>query len=280
MLKIKKDFLKYKDEEGNMQDSGTFFVESQTDTTLTQQGVPADAKVVGDELKQLSEEIANYLPKNQGSANVGKILVVGTDGNLVLTDMPEGGVSGDVIGTFDEANNILLEGNIAIGTYTLSYVDEAGNLTGAGSLVVSEITESEPDEPTNFADPASSDWRIGYRLTTDAFQYKAVTGSEVTNFVDVQHGDIVYVEGINFTDGNNRQTVSKDSTALGIGTALQWSENTSSYYVHGETTYDSNTLQFKVNTLGQGTLQVRFSGLVTGTSNDVIINIKRNGVWL
>ena len=229
------------------------------------------------QIDNLSEEIANYLPKNQGSANVGKILVVGTDGNLTLTDMPEGGVSGDVIGTFDEANNILLEGDIAIGTYTLSYVDKDGNLTGAGSLVVSEIGEPEP---TNFADPTSSDWRKGYRLTTDAFQYKAVSGSEVTNFVNVQNGDIVYVEGINFTDGNNRQTVSKDSTALGIGTALQWSENTSSYYVYGETTYDSNSLQFKVNTLGQGTIQVRFSGLVTGTSNDVVINIKRNGAWL
>lgn len=246
-----------------------------TETELASKGYAKQTDV-----NTLSKEIADKVPKNQGVENVGKILAVGTDGNLVLVDMPEGGASGDVIGTFDEANNILLEGNIAIGTYTLSYVDEDGNLTGVGSLVVSEIAEPEPDEPTNFADPTSSDWRIGYRLTTDAFQYKAVTGSEVTNFVDVQNGDIVYVEGINFTDSNNRQTVSNGSTALGIGTVVQWAENTSSYYLYGETTYDSNSLQFKVNTLGQGTLQVRFSGLVTGTSNDVVINIKRNGVWL
>lgn len=232
------------------------------------------------DVDNLSKEIANYLPKNQGAGNVGKILMVGTDGNLVLTDMPEGGASGDIIGTFDENNNILFSGDIAIGTYTLAYVNADGTISGAGSLVVSEITEPEPAEPTNFANPQSSDWKTGYRLTTDAFQFKAVTGSEVTNFVDVQNGDIVYVEGINFTDGNNRQTVSQGSKALGIGTVAQWAANTASYYVYGETTYDSNSLQFKVNTLGQGTIQVRFSGLVTGTSNDVVINIKRNGEWL
>ena len=43
--------------------------------------------------------------KNQGTANVGKILVVGTDGNLTLIDIPEGGASGDVVGVLDEANN-------------------------------------------------------------------------------------------------------------------------------------------------------------------------------
>ena len=42
------------------------------------------------ENKQLQEQIADYLPKNQGSSNVGKILVVGADGNLTLTDMPTG----------------------------------------------------------------------------------------------------------------------------------------------------------------------------------------------
>jgi hypothetical protein len=30
----------------------------------------------------------NYLLKNQGSANAGKILVVGPDGNITLADMP------------------------------------------------------------------------------------------------------------------------------------------------------------------------------------------------
>ena len=77
--------------------------------------------------------------KNQGASNVGKILVVGTDGNLTLTDMPEGGASGDVIGTLDESNNILLTGNLADGTYTLKYENVNGTYTEIGNLVVSSI---------------------------------------------------------------------------------------------------------------------------------------------
>lgn len=78
--------------------------------------------------------------KNQGASNVGKILVVGTDGNLTLTDMPEGGVSGDVVGVLDGSNNILLSGNLADGTYTLKYENADGTYTEIGDLVVSTIT--------------------------------------------------------------------------------------------------------------------------------------------
>ena len=91
------------------------------------------------EVGKLQEEIEDYLPKNQGSANVGKILVVGTDGNLTLTDMPEGGTSGDVVGTLDNANNILLSGNLADGTYTLKYENEDGTYTEIGTLEVGAI---------------------------------------------------------------------------------------------------------------------------------------------
>ena len=76
------------------------------------------------------------IPKNQGAANVGKILVVGTDGNLTLADLPEGGAGGDVVGVLDESNNILLSGNLADGTYTLKYENADGTYTEIGSLVV------------------------------------------------------------------------------------------------------------------------------------------------
>ena len=91
------------------------------------------------ELRKLSNEIADYLPKNQGAENVGKILAVGTDGNLVLVPMPEGGADGDVIGTLDESNNILLTGNLADGTYTIKYEMDDGSVVNIGSLVVSGI---------------------------------------------------------------------------------------------------------------------------------------------
>ena len=100
---------------------------------------PANAEAVG----ELSEAIADKLSINQGAANVGKILVVGADGNLTLTDMPEGGASGDVTGVLDDSKNILLTGNLADGTYTLKWkvVDENGEASyvDAGALEVSSI---------------------------------------------------------------------------------------------------------------------------------------------
>lgn len=90
-------------------------------------------------------DLTKYVVKNQGASNVGKILVVGTDGNLTLTDMPEGGASGDVTGVLDEANNILLSGNLADGTYTLKYENADGTYTEIGTLEVGAIPE--PVEP-------------------------------------------------------------------------------------------------------------------------------------
>lgn len=88
-------------------------------------------------LNTLSNE---KVDQNQGAENVGKILAVGTDGNLVLVPMPEGGVAGDVVGSVDESNNILLTGDLADGTYSIKYEMEDGSIVNIGSLVVSGIT--------------------------------------------------------------------------------------------------------------------------------------------
>ena len=90
----------------------------------------------------LSEKIVNeYITKNQGSANAGKILVVGDDGDFMLTEMPEGGVSGDVVGIVDENNNIILTGNLANGTYVFRYIGENGTYADIGSLVIGGVVE-------------------------------------------------------------------------------------------------------------------------------------------
>lgn len=73
------------------------------------------------------------IAKNQGSANVGKILVVGSDGNLVLADMP---VTGDVIGYIDESNNIIVQGDLSDGTYSVKYEMEDGTKVDIGNLVI------------------------------------------------------------------------------------------------------------------------------------------------
>ena len=90
------------------------------------------------------QDISGKLNKNLGAENVGKILSVGIDGSIILIDMP----SGDITGTVDENNNILLSGNLAEGTYILKYVNEDGTYSDVGTLVVGTI-EPKPEPPTD-----------------------------------------------------------------------------------------------------------------------------------
>lgn len=144
----------------------------------------ADELVTREEFDKLSKEIGDYLPKNQGSANVGKILVVGTDGNLVLTEMPDGGESGDVTGVIDEANNILLTGNLANGTYTLKYENADGTYTDIGTLTVGEIVR--------YVNLFSQDGE-GFANNTDFSG--ASSGRFLTNYIPCKVGDIIHMKG-------------------------------------------------------------------------------------
>ena len=109
-----------------------------TDDQKTQARENIDAASAG-ELKNLSEEIVDLLPKNQGSVNVGKILVVGADGNITLTDMPSGG-SDDAIGYVDENNNIILSG-LPDGTYVLKYENTNGTYADICTYVVGGVVQ-------------------------------------------------------------------------------------------------------------------------------------------
>jgi hypothetical protein len=122
------------------------------------------------------------IAKNQGSANVGKILVVGTDGNLTLTDMPAGG--GDVTGTIDENNNILLSGNLASGTYTLKYENQDGTYTEIGTLEVGVIGGY-----TNLFSTSGD----GFANDTDFSG--ASSGRFLTNYIPCKDGDVIHVKG-------------------------------------------------------------------------------------
>ena len=133
-------------------------------------------------VKNYAQPKGDYLTKNQGSANVGKILVVGTDGNLTLTDMPAGG--GDVTGTIDENNNILLSGNLASGTYTLKYENQDGTYTEIGTLEVGEIGGY-----TNLFSTSGD----GFANDTDFSG--ASSGRFLTNYIPCKDGDVIHVKG-------------------------------------------------------------------------------------
>lgn len=223
------------------------------------------------QVDDLSETIADLLPKNQGASNAGKILVVGTDGNLVLTDMPGGG-AGDVTGVIDENNNILLSGNIADGTYVLKYANADGTYTDVGTLVVGQTKPSW----TNFADPASADWKTGVRLTSNINETTSLSGGVATNYISVQTGDTVEVTGINIADSNSRTAYDFGGDYANIlkPTALAGSNSLS------DVSYDENGIICTIAAPQSDSMQIRFSGLLTGTSEDVVIKIKRNGEYL
>ena len=128
--------------------------------------------------------------KNQGAANVGKILVVGTDGNLTLADMPEGGgASGDVIGTLDDSNNILLSGNLADGTYTLKYENVDGTYTEIGTLTVGEAKiDNGLFEPDNA--------KLNYRMKSTGVEEQLNGVFYTQNYIPVTSANTwLYIKG-------------------------------------------------------------------------------------
>lgn len=66
-----------------------------SDYVLTDDDISEIAKQAADKV-----DVSGKLDKNQGSANAGKTLVVGSNGNLTLTDMPEGGSGTSVTEVF------------------------------------------------------------------------------------------------------------------------------------------------------------------------------------
>ena len=181
---------------------------------------------------EITNDVASVcVAKNQGAANVGKILVVGTDGNLTLTDMPEGGASGDIIGTLDESNNILLTGNLADGTYTLKYENTDGTYTEVGTLEVGEIVA----EPTNLFVIGGDGYILNGRCSSTGDDRTGNNGFIVSNYIDIKNGDTVYVKntivsnktncysGMKLTDGstiglypNNSEYITNYSESNGI----------------------------------------------------------------
>lgn len=321
---------------------------------------PSDIPTVPTKVSQLTNDsgyltqhqsIDHLLPKNQGAANAGKLMMVADDGSVTYIEITDLGLSGgDVVGNIDSDKNIVLTGNLAPGTYTFAYLvrksDGTTETVTIGTYTVEEETETktytitwvvdgktttetyeegetptfkgstdkaaddeytytfagwspeieavkadatytatytqtakptEPTQPRNFANPAGSDWVNGTRLTTDINQTKPLTGGASTNYIAIQSGDTVTCSGINFEDSNNRIAI--DGSYLSIGTASQVSTAWASSNLVSDVTYDSNSITLTI-TAKNDAENIRFSGLLTGTATDVVINIKRNGAWL
>ena len=78
-----------------------------------------------------------YIPASQGVSNAGKILMVDANGNLTLSDVPNMGATGDIVGVVSESNEIVLTGALPEGTYTIKYEMEDGTVLDVGSVNLS-----------------------------------------------------------------------------------------------------------------------------------------------
>ncbi len=103
---------------------------------------PYTAEEVGAASQEQLDKVVSDISalKNYGTSNAGKILVVGADGKLTLTDMPIGG-DGDIVGIVGENNAITLTGELADGTYVFKYENADGSYSEIGTLVVGGVVE-------------------------------------------------------------------------------------------------------------------------------------------
>ena len=120
---------------------------------------------------------------------------------LVLAVVDSIGVP--VYGFVDENNDIVLNGTLSNGTYTLKYEDAEGNLTSIGTI---EIDSSKPAYVNLIPISINSDgtpynngqgWKTGYRLNSSGVE-KEATDNEVTGFISAKYGDIVYLQNVNW----------------------------------------------------------------------------------
>jgi hypothetical protein len=147
----------------------------------------------------LTDEQKAQARENIGAINIDSLtLGFHTDGLLYLFDghtpvgagvaLPEGGASGDVIGTLDDGKNILLSGNLADGTYTLKWLNADGTYTDAGTIAVGEIEEPEMPAYTNLFNASTCE--LNMRLSSSGAS-TAGNGYILTDYIPIP--DVVAV---------------------------------------------------------------------------------------
>lgn len=175
--------------------------------------------------------------------------------------------------------------------YTLSSVavtmggtDVTASVVSGGSINITEVTgdiviTAEAVEVqanyTNLADPTSADWMAGYRLNSSGVAV-AADGVTVTNFIAVNDGDVVRIKGIDLTVYNSVPYLEDKTVHTSFGVSkLSSQEGLSANNVTVTTTGAEFTVVDGLSTTSS-TSPVkywRFSGVLNGTADDVIITI-------
>lgn len=149
---------------------------------------------------QLSEAIADKVSKTGitlGLHSDGKYYIF-VDGAPVGTGFELSGNSGDVFGYVDENNNIVLNGNLADGSYSIKYEmeDDAGNIKtiDIGDLVLdSNVYYTVTNNLTNCTNSNSATQAVGGQAYTATIT--ADSGYELSSVTVTMGGNPVTVSG-------------------------------------------------------------------------------------
>jgi hypothetical protein len=183
------------------------------------------------------------------------------------------GASGDVVGNLDSENNIILTGNLADGKYTLKYENADGTYTDIGTLEVGDIPEPEPVK-TNFFVVGGDGYLNPGRASSSGADRTDVTSCLLSNYIEVQNGDIVSVDGMVLTGNAASNSGFYDTSKTGIfGGKI---ESATSYVK--DSSFSDNGGQFTINNASVG--YIRICGAIPSDVGAIVVNIKRNGEWL
>lgn len=193
-----------------------------------------------------------------------------------------------IFGYVDENNNIVVQGNLTDGTYSVKYEMENGTTVDIGELALGA-------KPKNFS--VASEWTDNARLSISSGSTSTLAGHSTTNYIACMKGDVIQVTGLNIvgliapnnSDSSNAAKIvmyDTNKTKL-VGLYSVASSEAQNYGAKVAIDGDISTYTLLFNNEGSqiATDSARYiridGGLLSGyTKNDVIINIKRNGEWL
>ena len=137
-----------------------------------------------------------------------------------------------------------------------------------GNVAITAVAEEIKANYTNLADPASADWKEGYRLDGSGAlkQDSSISKLATTNFIACKAGDVVRIKGL--TLGGTGQRV-----AVYTSNKANYSAGVPSF-PHDDAVYNAvveTTGVYKCTLKYTNTAFIRFSGVLTGTSADVVI---------
>ena len=159
-------------------------------------------KTVSTENQTLTEN-----EKAQARANIGALSMLNPNDRELIVQEVITALGTPVFGRVDENKVITLTGALADGTYTFKYEDAEGNVTDLGT-----VTKAPKPKYTNVLPLAiGSDgkpynggqgWKTGTRLNSSGVESTSnASALEVTGFIPVKNGDIVYMSGVKMNTG-------------------------------------------------------------------------------